>query len=125
MNTALQGAHNTVHGYIGGTIGNPHYSFHDPFVFLLHSNVDRLFATWQMVPGRQWRLDPDQVYGAAGSAAAIVGDLEPWAGSTGLRPWAAPENEQSAKSSKDPSVVKPPRYDTIDTPAHGPYAEAY
>jgi hypothetical protein len=55
---ALEGAHNTAHGYIGGTIGSAHSSFEDPFVFLLHSNVDRLWASWQRVPGQSWRLDP-------------------------------------------------------------------
>ena len=52
-------SHNEVHSYIGGTIGDPHASFRDPFVFLLHSNVDRLFALWQTQPGKEWRLDPD------------------------------------------------------------------
>ena len=51
------------HGYIGGDIGGQHQAFEDPFVFLLHSNVDRLFAMWQTQPGEEWRLDPDQVYG--------------------------------------------------------------
>ena len=34
-------AHNSAHGYIGGDIGGQHQAFEDPFVFLLHSNVDR------------------------------------------------------------------------------------
>jgi hypothetical protein len=116
MNTALQGAHNTAHGYIGGTIGHPHYSFHDPFVFLLHSNVDRLWARGQTAQGRAWRLDPNKTYGTAGTAASIVSDLEPWAGATGLRPWGPPDNQQVAKNSKHPSVVAPPRYDTNVVP---------
>jgi hypothetical protein len=53
-----------------------HFSFHDPFVFLLHSNTDRLFALWQLAPGQEWRLDPNRVYGSAGSAPAIVSNLE-------------------------------------------------
>ena len=111
MRAALQGAHNTVHGYIGGSIGLPHFSFHDPFVFLLHSNVDRLWAKWQMAPGQGWRLDPTQVYGNDGNAASITGTLQPWDGSTGLRPWAPPENQQVAKTCKHSSVVTPPLYD--------------
>ncbi len=112
MNTALQGAHNVAHGYIGGSIGFQHYSFHDPFVFLIHANVDRLLAEWQTAPGKSWRLDPARVYGAAGTHPSIVNDLEPWAGGEGLRPWATPDNQQIAKNCKHPSVVTPPRYDT-------------
>ena len=64
MRKDLEDAHNSVHGYVSGTIGNPHTSFRDPFVFLLHSNLDRIWASWQRKPGKAWRLDPEQVYGA-------------------------------------------------------------
>ena len=47
MRRKLERVHNWAHSYIGGTIGDPHTSFRDPFVFLLHSNVDRLFTAWQ------------------------------------------------------------------------------
>lgn len=107
--------HDAVHVYIGGTIGQPHSAFEDPFVFLLHSNVDRLWAMWQTQPGREWRLDPDQVYGTDGTDPSILENLEPWAGGTGTRPWAPPENEQVVKNSKHLSVVIPPCYDTLLT----------
>ena len=58
MRAVLEDMHNIAHGYIGGTLGDPHRSFRDPFVFLLHSNVDRLFALWQLQPGHAERLDP-------------------------------------------------------------------
>src|SRR5205823_174958 len=54
----IEELHNSGHGYIGGTIGDAHTSFRDPFVFLLHSNVDRLFALWQLQSGHAERLDP-------------------------------------------------------------------
>lgn len=108
---ALEGAHNSAHGYIGGTIGSAHSSFEDPFVFLLHSNVDRLWASWQRMPGQAWRLDPNQVYGVETADPAILEQMEPWAGLSGLRPWAPPDNEQLAKDSRDPSIVTPPEYD--------------
>jgi hypothetical protein len=118
-------AHGMAHSYIGGTIGNPHTSFRDPFVFLLHSNVDRLWAMWQTQLGHTERLDPSQVYGTDGATVGspINAPLQPWAGeanwtSTGgwpVRPWYAPENQQVAKTSKDPSVVVPPCYDTLPT----------
>ncbi len=141
MRQLLESAHNVSHGYIGGTLGDAHRSFRDPFVFLLHSNVDRLFALWQLQPGKAWRLDPEQVYGSESDTVAdnpfprdvgILTPMEPWAGVNApgaesgvqlVRPWADPENwqllPQNQKKSKDPSVVAPPRYDTNPKHKHG------
>lgn len=113
---ALESAHNAIHGYIGGTIGFGHTAFEDPFVFLLHSNVDRLWACWQGAPGRGWRHSPQHVYGDEGSSPEILENMEPWAGTSGLRPWAPPENQQVSKNAKHPSVVKPPLYDKCPLP---------
>jgi hypothetical protein len=110
---AAQSAHDTVHGHIGGSIGNAHFSFHDPFVFLLHSNLDRLYAEWQTQPGETWRLDPNQVYGAQAVSGSLLDDVEPWSGGQGLRPWAAPDNQQAVKGYKDLSIIAPPCYDTL------------
>jgi Mg-chelatase subunit ChlD len=123
MGTSNNCAHGMAHSYIGGTIGNPHTSFRDPFVFLLHSNVDRLWAMWQTQPGHLGRLDPNQVYGTDGTDPAINAPLQPWAGeanwtTTGgwpVRPWYTPENQQVVKTCKDPSIVQPPCYDTLPT----------
>jgi Common central domain of tyrosinase len=132
MRVMLEGNHNRAHNYIGGTIGDPHTSFRDPFVFLLHSNVDRLFATWQLQRGKEWRLDPVRIYGSESDTTTtgtypeahigILTPLEPWAGVDAAgaeeqvvetRPWSPPENEQIIKNSKDKSLVSsPPRYDT-------------
>jgi hypothetical protein len=117
---ALHRVHDYIHGYIGGTISDPHFSFHDPFVFLIHSNVDRLWAMWQTVPSeRQWRTDPQKVYGIEGDAPSIIDTLGPWYGTTGLRPWSNPadwqgdpDNKKETKTSKDISIVTPPKYDT-------------
>jgi hypothetical protein len=125
MRRLLEERHNVVHGYIGGTLGAPHLSFRDPFVFLLHSNVDRLFALWQAAAGHPERLDPSRVYGEEGDSpgrAGIVALMEPWAGNATndsavlrVRPWAPPENEDrldvNRKNSRHPSVVRPPLYD--------------
>jgi hypothetical protein len=120
MGTSNNCAHGMAHDYIGGTIGNPHTSFRDPFVFLLHSNVDRLWAMWQTQPMHPERLDPNQVYGTDDLDPAIISPLQPWAGeahwtATGgwpVRPWYTPDNQQEVKTSKALSVVLPPRYDT-------------
>lgn len=121
MGTSNNCAHGLAHSYIGGSIGNPHTSFRDPFVFLIHSNVDRLWAMWQTQAGHAERLDPNQVYGTDGSDPAITDPLQPWAGeanwtTTGgwpVRPWYTPENQQVVKNCKHPSVVRPPCYDTL------------
>ena len=160
--------HGTAHSYIGGTIRSPHTSFRDPFVFLLHSNVDRLFAMWQRQPGHPERVDPAQVYrgqstGHDGyqntkggqrstidpppmpppSSTTVANDadvdslhpwwgilspLEPWSGpgdiaqtaATGIiahvktvRPWVEAEAPHPVIDSRDPSVVRPPSYDTV------------
>jgi hypothetical protein len=113
---ALERMHGFIHGYIGGDIGFGHTAFEDPFVFLLHSNVDRLWAMWQKDPRFPWRLDPNRVYGAEASSIQITENMEPWAGGSGIRPWAPPEDEQEVKNSKHPTVVSPPRYDTMPIP---------
>lgn len=72
----LSRSHGWAHAYIGGDIGQvpgsratSHTSFRDPFVFLLHSNVDRLWASWQLSPDGfdardiSPRLDPERIYG--------------------------------------------------------------
>jgi hypothetical protein len=117
---------------IGGTLADPYTAFRDPFVFLLHSNVDRLFAKWQNQPGHPERLDPNHVYDPLSDSRGtgdvqsgnpswgILSPLEPWAGpgaqtsQTGqiahvpqIRPWAPPENQTVNKNSLDPSVVNP------------------
>jgi hypothetical protein len=114
----IQDAHNDAHGYIGGTLGQPHFSFHDPFVFLLHSNVDRLYAMWQTQPGHAERLNPATVYNTDSADPGLNGPVEPWAGnyanpSLQLRPWAPPENQQVFKTYKHPSIVAPGCYDTV------------
>ncbi len=106
--------HDIVHDYIGGSIGNQKTAFEDPFVFLLHSNVDRIWAMWQTVPGEEWRLDPDKIYGTESHHSEIIAALEPWAGKAEkpLRPWGPPDYQEEIKNSKDLTIVVPPRYDT-------------
>ncbi len=106
-------AHSEAHTWLG--LGNAHTSFRDPLVFLLHSNVDRLWAMWQTKPGQTNRLDPAHVYDPLSSDSEILEPLQPWAG-TGpwhTRPWFAPENENVLKTSRHASVVRPPCYDTL------------
>ncbi|MFV2061624.1 MAG: tyrosinase family protein [Gammaproteobacteria bacterium] len=107
--------HNSLHGWIGGNIASGDTAFEDPFVFMFHSNIDRLWAMWQTAPGYDWRLNADQIYGIEGSDPKITENLEPWAGASSMRPWASPDNQQFAKNSKHPSIIMPPQYDTMAT----------
>jgi hypothetical protein len=107
--------HDAMHGFVA--MGGAHISFRDPFVFLLHSNVDRLFAMWQTALGHPERLDPTTVYGTDGVSPSVLdNNIEPWSGAPPtVRPWAPPENEQVVKNYKHASVVSPPCYDTLPT----------
>lgn len=116
FNAALQSAHNSAHGFIGGSIANAHFSFHDPFVFLLHSNMDRLWAEWQTDPAHPDRINPSTAYGLAVPPAPapdpFLEHVEPWAGGTGLEPWASDVTQRAVINYYDPSVIAPPCYDT-------------
>ncbi len=108
----LRAIHDDMHGFVA--MGGAHVSFRDPFVFLLHSNVDRLFAMWQTVPGKSQRLVPATVYGTDG--AVLTGTIAPWSGTPAtVRPWAAPENAFEPRTYQHPDVVRPPCYDTLAT----------
>ncbi|MDE2388531.1 MAG: tyrosinase family protein [Betaproteobacteria bacterium] len=118
----------TAHSYIGGTITQPHYSFHDPMVFLLHSNLDRLWATWQRAPGHPERLDTsvDPSTGTARAYGNILADsglpasyydelVQPWgggAGNTDLEPWRSDVSQQIHVAYKDPQIILPASFDT-------------
>jgi len=108
-------AHSAAHSWLG--LGNAHTSFRDPLVFLLHSNVDRLWAMWQTQPGHTDRLDPAHAYDPVTSDPEITEPMQPWegTGSWPTRPWYAPENEFVVKTPTHASVVRPPCYDTLPT----------
>jgi hypothetical protein len=111
---ALERAHNNAHEYIGGNIGTDHFAFEDPFVFLLHSNIDRLWASWQLQPGKAWRLNPEEIYGSESTVDRITEFMDPWAAvrpEQKMRPWGF-EWPVEKKNSKDDSIVRQvPKYD--------------
>jgi hypothetical protein len=118
-------SHNYSHGFIGGNMNFPSTSAQDPFFFMLHGNVDRLWAQWQRNGSNLGRLDPSQTYGASlGSDANLSLTMSPWDGSPGgassassfmIQPWettTAGGTYVVAKQPTDASVVSPPIYDT-------------
>ncbi len=132
--SALEGdSHNRSHVYIGGgeikgAMWSTATAAEDPFFFLLHGNVDRLWAQWQRDPSNVSRLDPTQTYGASlGADENLSQTMAPWDGSPGLptsassdqiQPWETGTPVPSGgnyvvkKLPTDPSVVSPPIYDT-------------
>jgi hypothetical protein len=105
---------------VTSNIRDPHAAFEDPFIFLLHSNVDRLWAMWQTQSGQDWRLEPDLVYGNQSSTndnRGILHNLQPWDGTVEfgapIPPWTGGSSEIEIKNCRHPSVVAPPCYDTL------------
>ena len=122
LREAIEDAHDDAHVFfgLGSNIRAPHASFEDPFVFLLHANVDRLWAEWQTQPGQEWRLNPDLVYGNESTSTGnkgILNTLKPWDGTAefgaAIPPWTAGSSEIQVKNSRHSSVVAPPCYDTL------------
>jgi hypothetical protein len=113
MRGRMENVHDSMHGFVN--MGGTHVSFRDPFVFLLHSNVDRLFAKWQTEPGHPERVDPALLYGTESGDAGLNGNVEPWSGGLSTRPWASPENQGAPHNYKHASIVFPPCYDTNGT----------
>jgi Common central domain of tyrosinase len=119
----LECLHNKAHVYLAAV--SPHIAFRDPLVFLLHSNVDRIYAKWQTDPAHPERLREDTVYGSESNLDVIVGgetqnlthNVEPWSSGHGeyhdIRPWEPThENQGFPHTYHHISVVAPPCYDT-------------
>ena len=109
--------HDCAHGFIGGygggsgQISSLSTAAQDPFFFMLHANVDRLWANWQRQGADPDRLDPVSVYGADSSSSRINATMNPWSGASGLAPWNG-AGAATNKTAKDRSIVFPPVYDT-------------
>jgi tyrosinase len=98
--------HGSAHVSFGGSISDPATAPKDPLFFLLHCNVDRLWAKWQRQFGR---FDPAQAASYDSNPANRPGHnlpdtMWPWNGVTGgTRPPTAPGGPMSAS----PSVSAP------------------
>jgi Mg-chelatase subunit ChlD len=74
MRQALEQLHNDSHVYFADI--SPHLAFRDPFVYLLHSNIDRIYSMWQTDPAFPARLQPNTVYGSESTGDFMVNDEE-------------------------------------------------
>lgn len=130
---ALEGVHGTAHMSLGDfdNISDIERSPQDPVFFLLHSNADRLWTTWQRDPAHPERLTAEGVYGMYSQQWPTHWDhdgmnmyrdvVDPWSGGPGhmnaftpLRPWTAPDGQQSNKSYIDSSIINPRPYEGPD-----------
>lgn len=50
--------HNSVHGLVGGFMGNALYAGLDPLFWLHHCNIDRMWEAWMSAPGKTMVRDP-------------------------------------------------------------------
>lgn len=55
--------HNSVHGMIGGFMGDPYYAALDPLFWLHHCNIDRLWEAWMRTAGNTMVRDPRWLHG--------------------------------------------------------------
>lgn len=105
--------HNYSHVYIGGNMSSVPTATEDPFFFMLHGNVDRLWAQWQRNPANLSRLDPATAYDGHSANINITTNMRPWDGTgPAIQPWTIADGYIVTKNPKHPSVVSPPIYDT-------------
>jgi tyrosinase-like protein len=107
--SGIEGPHGAAHVWVGGDMADPMTSPHDPAFFLLHANVDRLWAEWihahQGMPGFQ----PYEPAGGTMVGQRLTDPMWPWDGSSrpvAMAPW-----------STAPVIVRP--VDVIDHRALG------
>jgi tyrosinase len=126
--------HNRAHGNFRGFLSDPHTAAKDPLFFLLHANVDRLWALWQSGGPQQQlplRFDPKDraTYPFLGKdgdpdSAPRVGhnamdSMWPWNGVTGTgspddRPVTAPGGTLAASPTANAPGPMPEVGDMID-----------
>ena len=108
--------HGSAHGAFGGSISSIHSAARDPLFFMLHCNVDRLWAKWQ----RQFsRFDPALAASFDNTPSPIGHNLAdtmwPWNGiTTGTRPPTAPGGALPGSPSVNAPGPEPQVQDCLD-----------
>lgn len=70
----LEGIHDVIHGWVGGTMGIIATAPADPIFWMHHANIDRLWWQWQQSPQGSGKNPP--LTGAAGTGTSPV--MDPW-----------------------------------------------
>jgi tyrosinase len=99
--------HGSAHVSFNGSVNFPSTAVKDPLFFMLHANVDRLWAKWQWIKHRENSTDPDAYQPPPnGRIGHHLGDtLWPWNGDT--------------TSPRPPTAPGGPFPDAASTPAPG------
>jgi tyrosinase len=109
--------HGSAHVSFGGSISSIGTAARDPLFFLLHCNVDRLWAKWQRQFGR---FDPAQPASYDSSPFNPIGHnlpdtMWPWNGITGgQRPPTAPGGSMAASTCVNAPGPQPRVQDSLD-----------
>ncbi|MGO7133449.1 tyrosinase family protein [Rhizobium leguminosarum] len=116
---AMQGnPHGLAHtSHQGGWIGIPSTAPRDPIFFLLHCNVDRLWAKWQWIRGIHDPANPKAFTPSAGFPAGhrLADQLWPWCGALQPpRPTTAPGGPLAASPMTAAPGAQPRIRDMID-----------
>jgi tyrosinase len=109
--------HGSAHTSFGGSISSVPTAARDPLFFLLHCNVDRLWARWQRQFGR---FDPAQTASYDSNPGTPIGHnlpdtMWPWNGITGgTRPPTAPGGALAASPCVSAPGSQPQVRDCLD-----------
>jgi tyrosinase len=109
--------HGTAHTSFGGSISSIGTAAKDPLFFLLHANVDRLWAKWQRKNGRFNPATPASFDNSGGNPIGhnLPDTMWPWNGITGgQRPPTAPGGAMAASPCVGAPGPQPKVQDPLD-----------
>jgi tyrosinase len=113
---AVENPHGAAHVWVGGFVGNAIIAPRDPVFWLIHSNVDRLWAEWIAQHSATPGFQPYQPLSGAPTGHNLNDTMWPWNGGTnpfGVLPWTvAPEAIRPADLTDHRALDY--HYDTVD-----------
>jgi tyrosinase len=86
----IEGPHGAAHVWVGGDVGNAAIAPRDPVFWLIHANVDRLWAEWIRQHQAEAGFQPYLPLSGGPTGHNLNDSMWPWNGSTtpfGMLPW--------------------------------------
>lgn len=112
----IEGPHGAAHVWVGGDVGNAAIAPRDPVFWLIHTNVDRLWAEWIRQHQGEAGFQPFLPLSGGPTGHNLNDTMWPWNGTTnpfGMLPWTVtPENIRPADLLDHRALGY--SYDTID-----------